>query len=66
VFYAETVTSAELKRWLERRGCTIEPGRGGHLLVRRGRLKTSLPIHGSGHDLPKGTVGGIKKELGLK
>ena len=44
----------------------FEPGRGGHLLVRRGRLKTSLPMHGSGHDLPKGTVEGIKKELGLK
>jgi mRNA interferase HicA len=60
------VTSAELKRWLDRRGCTFEPGKGGYLLVRRGRLKASLPMHGSGHDLPKGTVEGIKKELGLR
>jgi mRNA interferase HicA len=29
------MTSAELKRWLARRGCTFEPGKGGHLIVRR-------------------------------
>jgi mRNA interferase HicA len=60
------VKSAEFKRWLERQGCTFEPGKGGHLLVRRGTRKSSLPMHGSGHDLPKGTVEAIKKALGLK
>lgn len=60
------VTSAEPKRCLEKQGCTLEPGKGGHLIVRfRGKLSV-LPMHGKGHDLPAGTVNGIKKALGLK
>ena len=31
----DEVTSAEFKRWLEKRGCLFEPGKGGHLKVRR-------------------------------
>jgi mRNA interferase HicA len=60
------VTSAELKRWLEKQGCTVEPGRGGHLKVRLGDKMTVLPWHGSGKELKRGTVEGIKKALGLK
>ena len=30
------VTSAELKRWLENKGCTFAPGKGSHLKVRLG------------------------------
>jgi mRNA interferase HicA len=66
VFYAETVTSAELKRWLEKRGCSFEPAKGGHLKVHHGDRRSVMPMHGSGHDLPTGTVEGIKKKLGLK
>lgn len=60
------VTSAELKRWLERQGCSFSSSKGGHLLVRLGSKKTVLPMHGKKHDLPTGTVNGIKKALGLK
>ena len=60
------MTSQELKRWLEANGCTFEPGKGGHQIVRLGKNKTVLPMHGKNHDLPVGTVNGIKKSLGLK
>ena len=60
------MTSAQLKRWLEDRGCTFEPGRGGHLTVRRGAATTSLPMHGEGKEIGKGLEHKIKKHLGLK
>jgi mRNA interferase HicA len=60
------VTSGELKRWLERQGCSFSPGRGGHLLVRLGDKKTVLPMHGKNHEMPRGTVLAIKKALGLR
>jgi mRNA interferase HicA len=60
------VTSGELKRWLEKQGCSFSPGRGGHLLVRLGDKKTVLPMPGKNHEMPNGTVLGIKKALDLK
>jgi mRNA interferase HicA len=60
------MTSAELKRWLEKQGCSFSPGRGGHLIVRLASKKSVLPMHGKSHELPTGTVNGIKKALGLK
>lgn len=60
------MTSSELKRWLEKQGCSFASGKGGHLMVRLGNRKTVLPMHGKSHDLPAGTVNGIKKALGLK
>jgi mRNA interferase HicA len=60
------VTSREFKRWLQKQGCQFEPGRGGHLLVRRGDRKSVLPMHGSRQELPTGTVEAIRKDLGLK
>jgi mRNA interferase HicA len=60
------MTSAELKRWLSKQGCTFEPGKGGHLIVLRGSRKSVLPMHGKSKDLKKGLVEGIKKDLGLK
>jgi mRNA interferase HicA len=60
------LTSQEMKRWLERQGCSFFPGKGGHLLVRLGDKKTVLPMHGKNHELPRGTANGIKKALGLK
>jgi len=41
------VTSQELKRWLMKQGCTFEPGKGGHLIVRRGDRMSVLPMHGA-------------------
>jgi len=60
------MTSAEFKRWLARRGCSFEPGKGGHLVVLRGSRKTSLPMHGKNKELGTGLVEKIKKDLGLK
>ena len=60
------MTSHELKRWLQKQGCSFEPGRGGHLTVRRGDKVSSLPMHGNKRDVPTGTVNAILKALGLK
>jgi mRNA interferase HicA len=58
----------ELKRWLAEQGCMFETKRGGsgHLIVRRGGLKSELPMHGGGKELGPGVVNKIKKDLGLK
>jgi mRNA interferase HicA len=60
------VTSREFRRWLRKQGCIFEPGKGGHFLVRLGLRKSVLPMRGGKHELPKGTVEGIKNQLGLK
>lgn len=60
------MTSGELKRWLEKHGCSFVPGKGGHLLVRLGSRKSVLPMHGAKRDLPRSLVEGIKKQLELK
>jgi mRNA interferase HicA len=60
------VTSSELKRWLEKNGCTFLPGKGGHLLVRLGSKKSVLPMHGKNKELGAGLAHAIKKQLGLK
>ena len=59
------MTSAQFKRWLSRQGCSFEPGKGGHLLVRLGERRSVLPMHGSGKELGTGLVAKIKKDLGL-
>ncbi|QEM66729.1 type II toxin-antitoxin system HicA family toxin [Geobacter sp. FeAm09] len=62
------MNSAEMKRWLEKQGCTFEAkkGGGGHLIVKLGDRKSELPMHGHGRELKKGLVEGVKKQLGLK
>jgi mRNA interferase HicA len=60
------MTSGQAKRFLAARGCSFEPGKGGHLIVRRGHLKTVLPMHGSGKELGKGLWNKILKDLDLK
>jgi mRNA interferase HicA len=60
------MASAQFKRWLEKRGCTFEPGKGGHLTVGLGANITSLPMHGVGKEIGKGLEHHIKKVLGLK
>jgi mRNA interferase HicA len=64
--YAETAKSSDVKRWLEKQGCAFQPANGGHLIVRLGSRKSILPMHGASHDVPKGAVEAIKKQLGLK
>jgi mRNA interferase HicA len=63
--HVHQVTSAELKRWLERQGATFEPAKGGHLWVMLNGHRAILPMHGSRKDLKTGTVAAIKEQLGL-
>jgi mRNA interferase HicA len=56
--------SNEFKRWLGERGATFEAGHGGHLKVKLNGKQSVLPMHSG--ELKKGTVEGIKKQLGLK
>jgi mRNA interferase HicA len=58
------VKSTELKRWLASLGATFEPAKGSHFRVRLNGMTSILPMHGK--DLKKGTLEGIKKQLGLK
>ena len=60
------MTSAEFRRWLNKQGCTFEPGHGGHLIVRLDDRMSVLPMHGSGKELGTGLVQKIKKDLRLK
>ena len=60
------MTSRELKRWLQRQGCTFEPGHGSHLIVRRGDRKAVLPMHGKNKELGTGLLNRIKQDLSLK
>lgn len=60
------MTAAQFRRWLARQGCSFEPGKGGHLIVRRGDRKSVLPMHGSRRELGTGLVEKIKRDLGLK
>jgi len=62
------MNAQELKKWLAAHGCTFEPKRGGsgHLVVRRGLLKSEIPMHGGRKELGTGLVNAIKKQLGLK
>lgn len=59
------MTSGEMKRYLTRLGCTFEPGKGGHLIVKLGRRRSILPMPGTGKKLKKGTVAAIEKQLGI-
>lgn len=60
------MNSSQFRRWLVRQGCTLEPGRGGHLLVQRGDHVTQMPNHGGRKQLGKGVIEKIKKDLALK
>ena len=63
---SQGMTSAQFKRWLAAQGCRFEPGKGGHLRVYYQGKASVLPMHGSAKELKKGTIEGIKKQLGLK
>jgi mRNA interferase HicA len=60
------MTSAELKRWLERQGTTFEPAKGGHIWVSLRGRRAILPMHGNRKEMKRGTVAAIKKQLGLE
>ena len=62
------MNAQELKKWLAAHGCTFETKKvgSGHLVVRRGQLKSEIPMHGARKELGTGLVNAIKKQLGLK
>jgi len=60
------VNSDQAKRFLARQGCSFEKGKGGHLIVRRGELKSVLPMHGGKKQLGKGLWLKILRDLALK
>ncbi|MHC8508993.1 MAG: type II toxin-antitoxin system HicA family toxin [Rhodospirillales bacterium] len=62
------MNSAELEKFLRKRGATIHPneGKGGHITVRYKGRETIMPRHGSRKELGKGLVNKILKALGLK
>ncbi len=62
------MNSSQLRRWLQKQGCTFEPhrGKGGHIIVRLGDKWATLPVHGGSHEVPKWLFEQIKKQLGLK
>jgi mRNA interferase HicA len=59
------MTSRELKRWLEKQGCTFGTQKGSHLKAYLGDRQTVIPMHGK-KEIPTGTLNSIKKDLGLK
>ena len=59
------MNSSQFRRYLAKQGCTFEPGKGGHLKVRRGGQVSYLPQHGGKQQLGKGLMEKIKRELGL-
>ncbi len=64
--YISVLTSRQFKRWFAKQGCTFEPGKGGHLMVRLNDKMSVLPMHGSRKEIGKGLERFIKKNLGLK
>jgi mRNA interferase HicA len=60
------LTSQQLRRWLQKNGCSFESGHGGHVIVRRDTRISVLPMHGNHKELGTGLVQKIKKDLGLK
>jgi len=60
------MNSNQARRFLSRHGCTFEPTKSGHLIVRRGRLWTVLPMHGSRKEMPKRLWLSILKALELE
>jgi mRNA interferase HicA len=60
------VNSREFKPWLAFQGCTFETKKSGsgHLIVRRGKRKSELPMHGGRKELGVGLINKIKRDLG--
>ncbi len=54
----------QARRRPAKRGCTFEPGKGGHPIVRRGDREPVLPMHGGRKDLGKGLRLASLRDLG--
>lgn len=60
------MNSDQFRRWLSKRGCTFEPGRGGHLNIKRGARKSVIPQHGGSKQLGTGLMRKIMKDLEIE
>jgi mRNA interferase HicA len=60
----KSVKSTEFKRWLSKQGATFGTSKGSHLQVKLNGKSSILPMHSK--ELKKGTLEGIKKQLGRK
>jgi len=60
------MNSRQFQQYLAKQGCTFEAGKGGHKIVRRGKLKSVVPTHGGRKKLGTGLINKVKKDLGLK
>lgn len=60
------MNSDQFRRRLAKQGCTFEPGKGGHLIVRHGNRMSVLPQHGGKKQLGTGLMNKILKDLDLK
>ena len=58
------MNSKEFKRWLTQQGASFGTQKGSHLKVCLNGKQSIIPMHKT--DLKKGTVAGIKKQLGLE
>lgn len=66
VVHKVLMNSNQFRRYLTKQGCTFEPGKGGHLIVRRGEKVSVLPQHGGAKQLGTGLMRKIKKDLGIE
>jgi hypothetical protein len=69
---SNSMESATFRKWLEERGCVVDPGKHykggrGHaiLLIRREGRRAELPIVGAHHPLDPREVGRVCAELDL-
>lgn len=60
------MNSRQFRLYLAKQGCTFEPGKGGHLIVRRGGRRSVLPQHGGVKQLTTGLMRAIKKDLEIE
>jgi mRNA interferase HicA len=61
------MNSSRFRRWLSKRGCVFEVKRGtGHLAVRRGDMRSQVPVHGGRKQLGTGLINKILKDLGIE
>jgi mRNA interferase HicA len=66
MLYLAAMNGDQARRFLARKGCKFEKGKGGHLLVRRDGRTSVLPQHGGRKQLGKGLWLKILKDLDLK
>lgn len=56
---------SEFRRWLQKQGASLAPGKGSHFKVTLNDKTSTFPDHGA-KEIGTGLVEKIKKDLGLK